>query len=358
MNKLRLRQIIGIIYNEETVEFFNANTRSSLKIKINFPQLINFLQEFDGKKETSFIISKYSQYSSESLLKLVQTLYENYIIINNNTSYPEDILLNNYRLLNLLEDYCHSTKEVLKSLSKIKKSTIMIIGLGSVGSFMATYLTKIGVTNFIFVDDDIVDISNLHRQYFFEDQIGLLKTIALSNELFLINREIHIQHINEKLTDNFFIEHTFNSQIDLIINCADEPNVDYTSNIIANFAMKKKIPHIIGGGYNLHLTLIGQTIIPFDTACFNCFNLELEKINTPDLVNVKKLHRKNRKVGSFLPLSGLATTLSAIDAFKVIIGKYEFLNHTNKRIEFSPKNTSINIIDIPKSKNCLWCQNE
>ena len=82
------------------------------------------------------------------------------------------------------------------------------------------------------------------------------------------------------------------AHLDLIINCADEPNVDKTSRIVAEYAMEKRIPHIIGGGYNLHLTLIGQTIIPFKTACFECFNLFLKELNDTSLRNVKKLHKR------------------------------------------------------------------
>lgn len=128
------------------------------------------------------------------------------------------------------------------------------------------------------------------------------------------------------------------------------------SRIIAEYAMKYKIPHIVGGGYNLHLTLIGQTIIPFETACFKCFGNALNELNNVELKNVRKLHRENRKLGSFSPLSGIAASLASLDAFKVLIGKNEFLQQVNRRIEFNMVQHQLNIIDIPRNPDCEWCK--
>ena len=83
--------------------------------------------------------------------------------------------------------------------------------------------------------------------------------------------------------------------VDLIINCADKPTVDQTSLIVGQFCMKHNIPHIIGGGYNLHLSLLGQTIIPFKSACVNCFKKSLEEENNIDTHNIKKLQVKKSK---------------------------------------------------------------
>lgn len=148
------------------------------------------------------------------------------------------------------------------------------------------------------------------------------------------------------------------AHLDLIINCADEPNVDKTSRIVAEYAMEKRIPHIIGGGYNLHLTLIGQTIIPFQTACFECFNLFLKELNDTSLRNVKKLHRENRKLGSFAPLSGIASNLAVLDAFKLLIGRADKLQQANKRIEFNSALHQFSVMQVNRSKKCKWCGNE
>lgn len=108
------------------------------------------------------------------------------------------------------------------------------------------------------------------------------------------------------------------TKIDLILNCADKPNVDTTSLWVGEYAMKKGIPHIVGGGYNLHLSLIGQTTIPGKTACVKCFQKHLESENKIDTEKVKKLHVKNRKIGSFGPMCSIIASMIGMEAIKVL----------------------------------------
>ncbi|ENZ6388459.1 ThiF family adenylyltransferase, partial [Escherichia coli] len=67
----------------------------------------------------------------------------------------------------------------------------------------------------------------------FEDAINSDKNMALLNSLKKISPDINIDIINDIIDDDFFKRNILPSDIDLIINCADEPNVDYTSKIIA-----------------------------------------------------------------------------------------------------------------------------
>ena len=71
---------------------------------------------------------------------------------------------------------------------------------------------------------------------------------------------------------------------------------------------------------------------------------------------MRKLHRENRKLGSFSPLSGIAASLASLDAFKVLIGKNELLQQVNRRMEFNMVQHQLNIIDIPRNPNCEWCK--
>lgn len=352
--KLRLRQSVGIAQHGGEIDFFNANTREILKLKIHFPNIVTVLSHFDGNTSINDILALYPDLPKDGLTNLVGFLFEHYILIEQNTIYSDVLLKQHYRLINFLEDYKHATQAVIHAIATLKKAKVMIIGLGAVGSLIATFLVKNGIENLMLVDNDTVEKSNLHRQYFFEENVGQSKLETLSHELTSINQNIHIKLIEDVLDKNFFNQHPI-TNIDLIINCADYPSVDVTSEIVASYAMKNKIPHIIGGGYNLHLTLVGQTIIPFETACYKCFDLALKEMNNQDLVNVKKLHRENRKIGSFPPLSGMAATLAAIDAFKLLIGERKFLQQVEKRIEFNIKAHKFNMLHIPRNPHCPWC---
>lgn len=51
-----------------------------------------------------------------------------------------------------------------QGIEKLKKSKIAIFGLGGVGSYVVEGLARAGIENFILVDNDIVELTNLNRQ--------------------------------------------------------------------------------------------------------------------------------------------------------------------------------------------------
>lgn len=353
-SKFRLRQSIGIVAQKNKAEFFRSNTRTSISLKIKTDGLIDFLKNFNGENSFFEIFEKFPETNKNDIEKLAFFLFENYIFINHDENYSYEYKVKYYRIINLFEDFFHHTSEVIKAIENLEKSRVMIIGLGAVGSHIALHLARSGVKNFVVVDADVVDISNIHRQAYDESDIGNLKTVSIKKNIENIASNVNIRKIEKKIDEFFFIENNFSNNINLIINCADEPSVDYTSSIIAKYCMHNNIPHIIGGGYNLHLTLIGQTIVPKKTSCYKCFETKLNEINSIEFFGVKRLNR-DRKLGSFSPLSGIAASLASLEAIKLLIGAENFLQHTNKRIEFNSKNKNFTIIDIPKNNNCTLC---
>ncbi|MCP4176992.1 MAG: sulfur carrier protein ThiS adenylyltransferase ThiF [bacterium] len=79
---------------------------------------------------------------------------------------------------------------------------IGIAGAGGIGSNVAVNLIRSGVKNIKIVDFDIIDQSNLNRQFYFEDQVGILKSKAIYENLSRINKSANIQAINSKLNEN------------------------------------------------------------------------------------------------------------------------------------------------------------
>lgn len=69
----------------------------------------------------------------------------------------------------------------------LKKATIGIAGAGGLGSSIAVALTRAGIGKLIIADFDVVEPSNLNRQQYFIDQIGLPKVEALRANLQRIN---------------------------------------------------------------------------------------------------------------------------------------------------------------------------
>ena len=70
---------------------------------------------------------------------------------------------------------------------KISSTTVAVCGLGGLGSNIAISLARAGIGKLILTDFDKVDITNLHRQQYKANQIGMCKTEALQNNLKEIN---------------------------------------------------------------------------------------------------------------------------------------------------------------------------
>ena len=74
-----------------------------------------------------------------------------------------------------------------------------IAGAGGLGSNCAFNLVRSGFYKFKIVDFDVVEPSNLNRQFFFLDQLGMPKVLALEENLRRINPEVRIEAIQQKV---------------------------------------------------------------------------------------------------------------------------------------------------------------
>jgi sulfur carrier protein ThiS adenylyltransferase len=74
-----------------------------------------------------------------------------------------------------------------------------IAGAGGLGSNCAAALARAGIGTLVIADFDTVEPINLTRQYYFTNQVGCLKTIALKENLLKINPSLQVIAHNTKL---------------------------------------------------------------------------------------------------------------------------------------------------------------
>jgi sulfur carrier protein ThiS adenylyltransferase len=86
--------------------------------------------------------------------------------------------------------------EIKKQLSKY---CVGIAGAGGLGSNCAVSLLRSGIGKLIIADFDIVSSSNLNRQFYFKNQVGLPKVEALKTNLMQIDTDVQIEIFNIKL---------------------------------------------------------------------------------------------------------------------------------------------------------------
>ena len=108
-------------------------------------------------------------------------------------------------------------KELQQAFSS---ATVAICGLGGLGSNIAIALARAGIGKLILIDFDRVDITNLHRQQYKADQIGMYKTVALVENLKEIAPYISLEIHTERIAEDNAV--TLLSDADIICEAFDD----------------------------------------------------------------------------------------------------------------------------------------
>ncbi len=85
----------------------------------------------------------------------------------------------------------------------LSSKTIGIAGCGGLGSNCAVALARSGVGKLVVADFDVVEESNLNRQYYYNDQLGQQKSFTLSDNIYFVNEHVKVvaHHIKLKPED-------------------------------------------------------------------------------------------------------------------------------------------------------------
>ena len=123
-----------------------------------------------------------------------------------------------------------------EKLKKIESKRIGIAGCGGLGSNCAFNLVRCGFTKLKLIDFDIIDDTNLNRQFYFSDQVGRVKVEALAENLKRINKDIKLDLIQEKLEENN-TEQLF-SDCDIVVEAFDKS--EYKGMIVSKLIKSNK----------------------------------------------------------------------------------------------------------------------
>ena len=110
--------------------------------------------------------------------------------------------------------------EIKAHLSEFR---VGIAGAGGLGSNCAVALARSGVGTLVIADYDVIEEANLNRQYYFTDQIGMNKTIALKENISRINPDT-IVIIHQKKLDRGNIAQIFTG-CDIIVEAFDSSSM-------------------------------------------------------------------------------------------------------------------------------------
>lgn len=146
-----------------------------------------------------------------------------------------------------MSTYLDRTIELLgiEKVNSFKEKTILVIGLGGVGGTALMALSRSGFKNFIIVDHDKVDITNINRQiFYFSDDVDKLKVDVCEKTIKRIDNGINVIKFNLFINeDNLSVFDDY--KIDYIVDAIDK----IPSKIaLIKYAKKREIPIIVSLG--------------------------------------------------------------------------------------------------------------
>lgn len=110
--------------------------------------------------------------------------------------------------------------EIKNQLSNFR---VGIAGAGGLGSNCAIALARSGIGTLVICDFDIIEASNLNRQYYFAEQVGQLKINALKNNILKINPAVTVVTCQDKLNKKNIPE--IFQGCDVIVEALDSPEM-------------------------------------------------------------------------------------------------------------------------------------
>ena len=127
----------------------------------------------------------------------------------------------------------------------LSKFRVGIAGAGGLGSNCAVALARSGVGTIVLSDFDVIEEQNLNRQYYFTDQVGMMKTVALKENIARTNPDVFVI-IHQKKLDKLNIPDIF-SGCDVIVEAFDRS--DMKEMLIETVQQKMPgTPLIVGSG--------------------------------------------------------------------------------------------------------------
>ena len=188
---------------------------------------------------------------------------------------------------------------------KIMNSKVLVVGAGGLGCPVIDYLSRAGVGNIGIVDNDKVNISNIHRQSLYNSKdVGEFKVNSVKEKIKLINPQIKIKTFKIRI-DNKNIEKIFKNY-DFIVDGSDNFKTKFLLN---KYCLNHKKILIVGA-----ISKMDGHIFTFDyknknNPCLKCF---YQTEPSDEILNCEY-------EGILGPVAGIVGNIQAIEVLKKIL---------------------------------------
>lgn len=227
----------------------------------------------------------------------------------------------------------------IEGQQRLLDATVLIIGLGGLGSPAALYLAASGVGKLILCDHDTVDLSNLQRQVAHQTAaIGQSKVASAAQTLHAINPEVVCLTIPQR-ADAAELDALI-AQADVVLDCSDNFTTRYAIN---RACLAHRKPLVSGAAIQFSGQIAVFDFRQADVPCYNCLY--------PEEMEAEAL--RCATTGVFSPLVGMIGTMQAGETLKLLMQIEQGLS--GKLLTVNALTMSNRLISLNSDPQCSVC---
>ena len=241
------------------------------------------------------------------------------------------------------EELIHYSRHVIlpqideQGQEKLSNASVLVVGVGGLGSAVAMYLAASGVGHLYLADFDQVELSNLQRQIIHRiKNLGLNKTLSAKETIGQLNNFIKVSCIEKEITQNNIKEYA--DKVDLVLDCSDNLKL----RLLINKACFELSKPLVSGSAIRFEGQLGVFNLNQQSACYQCIydgHIQIEE----------SCHER----GVLSPLVGTIGTLQATEALKIIMSIGEILD--SQLLLYDALNMDFRKLKINKKSDCPVC---
>ena len=223
---------------------------------------------------------------------------------------------------------------------KLRRAKVAVVGIGGLGSVSALYLALAGTGYLRLVDQDTVELRNLHRQILYDlDALRYPKVEAAAKRIQKINPEVNVEPIPENARESNIEEIV--KGMDCVVDGLDNMRTRYLLN---RACVKLGVPYIFGAAIGMEGNL--SVFAPPETPCLECVlpNLDDKYLPTCETRGV---------LGA---TTGIIGALQSMEAIKLLAGIKDTLKGKLMVCDFSDMYFAT--IQISRRPDCQACQDK
>jgi adenylyltransferase/sulfurtransferase len=224
-----------------------------------------------------------------------------------------------------------------KGQEKLRHSKVAVMGLGGLGTISTLYLALAGVKHLRLIDQDTVELRNLHRQILYGlDDLRYPKVEVAADRISHVNPEVEVEavseNVNERNVDSLVCD------VNCVVDGLDNMGTRY---LVNRACAENRIPYVFGAAIGMEGNL--SVFSPPETPCLECVLPGLDD----------RYLAKCDTRGVLGATAGIIGSMQAVEAIKLLAGIEGSLKGKLMVCDF--RDMYFTMIEILKRPDCPVC---